>query len=363
MNKRIKSEKMSGGVWMRGLSFLVIFAIVSSLAITMKGRLFGHDFAVTDKDEVPEIEREASGVTVINTTELGKNIIGYGGPVSVEIFVSNGRVDSIRALENAESPGFFDRVLESGLLDSWNGLTLSEASAKMPDAVSGATFSSNALIKNVQAGIRAAEDDAGHTSQAFEFNISGIFALIILAAGAILPLFIHNKVYRFVQQCLNVGVLGFWTGTFIDYTMMLNLFANGVTFSLASIITVILLVIGILYPLFGKEGYYCAHVCPLGSLQDLAGHCSKKKIHMSASLIKFLTNLRLALWVILLALLWGGIATAWIDYELFTGFVVESAAWSVIGVGIAFIILSVFIPRPFCRFVCPTGTLIRLEIR
>ncbi|NLF43947.1 MAG: 4Fe-4S binding protein, partial [Bacteroidales bacterium] len=28
-------------------------------------------------------------------------------------------------------------------------------------------------------------------------------------------------------------------------------------------------------------------------------------------------------------------------------------------IGVAFLVLSVFIPKPYCRFVCPTGTLMK----
>ena len=69
-----------------------------------------------------------------------------------------------------------------------------------------------------------------------------------------------------------------------------------------------------------------------------------------------------ALWLVLLCLLWAGWGASWIDYEIFTAFIVNSASWAVIGTGIGFVLLSVFIPRPFCRFVCPTGSILKLQI-
>ena len=72
-----------------------------------------------------------------------------------------------------------------------------------------------------------------------------------------------------------------------------------------------------------------------------------------------LEYLREILFSVLILLLWTGIGTEWINHELFTAFIVESASLAVIITGIAFIILSIFIPRPFCRFVCPTGTLLK----
>ena len=58
-------------------------------------------------------------------------------------------------------------------------------------------------------------------------------------------------------------------------------------------------------------------------------------------------------------LLWLGIGSSWIDYELFAAFVVESAGWVMISVGLLVVVLAIFIPRPYCRFVCPTGALLK----
>ena len=41
------------------------------------------------------------GSVRLNTTELGKDIIGYGGTVPLEITLENGKVKSVKALENS----------------------------------------------------------------------------------------------------------------------------------------------------------------------------------------------------------------------------------------------------------------------
>ena len=93
---------------------------------------------------------------VVNTTDLCKDIIGYDGPTPLKITVVKGVVARVEALPNTESPSYFDRVLQSGLLKSVVGKTPAEA-AKMPlDAVSGATYSSEAVIENLRAGLKEA---------------------------------------------------------------------------------------------------------------------------------------------------------------------------------------------------------------
>ena len=93
---------------------------------------------------------------VVNTTELCKDIIGYDGPTPVKITIVDGVVASVEALPNTETPRFFERVLQSGLLSAVVGKKVSEA-AEMPlDAVTGATYSSQALIDNLRAGLKEA---------------------------------------------------------------------------------------------------------------------------------------------------------------------------------------------------------------
>lgn len=97
---------------------------------------------------------KAPAVRVINTTDLGKDIIGYAGPTPLEITIEDGKVKSIKALPNQESPGFLKKVLRSGLLERWNGKTVDEAKDMDVDAVTGATFTSTAMIKTVRKALR-----------------------------------------------------------------------------------------------------------------------------------------------------------------------------------------------------------------
>ena len=351
------------------VSLIIIFVILVSLTLVMRGSLFGVGLDKEGKAApAPQEQTESDGTLVINTTALCAGVAGYGGPVPVEVYVTGNRIDSVSVLPNSESPEFFASLGDEGLLGYYNGKTLDEAIASRPDAVSGATFSSKAFIANVEAGVRKAIADKGKTvsagtaSKEEKVPVGMVASLVVLLLAAILPFFIKGKWYRIVQEVLNVAVLGFWTGTFIDYAMMMRFLANGIGATLASVVMLVLFIIAFVYPLFGKTAHYCSWVCPYGSLQDLAGRCCKWKLRMSPWLIKLLDNFRMALWTVLLCLLYAGVGTAWIDNEIFTGFIVKTASIAVICTGVAFVLLSLFVPRPFCRFVCPTGTLLRLQV-
>ncbi len=359
------TKQKTNNVAARIIAFVTVFCILASLAVIQHGTIFGKaasDFFSRPDDPVEESAsvaniRNVGNQEIINTTELGKDIEGYGGPVPLEIYVTDGRIDSIVPLENSETPRFFSRLESGGLARAWNGKTLQEAQTMKVDGVSGATYSSNAFIANVQLGVAYAEGAKAKTSE--PVSAAAIVALIVILAGAIVPIFVKNQTYRTIQQLFNVGVLGFWAGTFIDYAMMLKFFAGAPRFTLSFVVTLVLLIVGLIYPLFKKPNFYCTWICPFGSLQDLAGKVCKKKWKMSPKLVKDLDDFRQLLWIVLLTFLYVGWAASWIDYEIFTGFIVESASWVIMAVGGLFVLLSLFITRPFCRFVCPTGSILK----
>ena len=92
----------------------------------------------------------------VNTMEMGADIIGFNGPTPVEISMVKGVITRIEALPNQETPRFFQMVKDS-LLTRLVGKTVEEAKTLEPDvdAVSGATYSSNAVIRNIRRGLES----------------------------------------------------------------------------------------------------------------------------------------------------------------------------------------------------------------
>jgi uncharacterized protein with FMN-binding domain len=93
-----------------------------------------------------------NGITIYSTDAYGSHIRGYAGPTPLFIAVNEkGKIVSIAAAQNFETEEYFSYVLESPLLKKWNGKTLKEAATFKPDAVTGATYSSTAVIRTVNA--------------------------------------------------------------------------------------------------------------------------------------------------------------------------------------------------------------------
>lgn len=358
----------------RLISIAVVVLVLAAGAILRDGKIFGHDLRdahttqATATLQGDTISRLPDGSIVVNTKPLAKDVSGYGGPVPLRIHINkDGVVDEIETLPNSESPEFFNRA--KTLLARWQGKTVDEAAKEEVDGVSGATFSSKAIIENMKRGLAYAKSSADgadateeSTASAIGWTIGGIAALIVALLGAIVPLFTHNRRWHYMQLALNIIVLGLWTGTFVSYALFMRLFAGGV--SLAAIgslaAPLVMVVVALLYPLAGKSGHYCAHICPFGSAQELAGKIVKRKPRISPRINKALTTFRSVLWGVLMLLMLTGTWTAWMDYELFTAFLYTSAPICVTVIAVLFLVVSVWVPRPYCRFVCPTGFLIRI---
>lgn len=356
----------------RLLSLVVVVLILAAAAILRDGRIFGHDLREAHEAEAQKndtLEVTPDGALVVNTKALAKDVQGYGGLVPLKIHIKDGKVAAVEAEPNAESPDFFNRA--KTLFNHWQNKSVDEAMRVEVDAVSGATFSSRAIIANMQRGLAyaqkhglsdadnsAADDEAG---AAAGWTIGGVVALIAVLLGAVVPLFSNNHRLHLVQLAVNVVVLGLWTGTFVSYTLFLRIFAGGVSLSAIGALAapLLMLIVALIYPLAGRSGHYCANVCPFGSAQELAGKLSRRKLRITPRVLKLLSVLRNLLWGVLMALLLTGTCTAWVDYELFTAFLYSSASVWVMVLAALFLVLSVWVPRPYCRFVCPTGALVK----
>ena len=395
-------KRQRKGFVARLLSLVVVVLILAAAAILRDGRILGHDLREAHEAKALKndtLEVTPDGAFVVSTKPLAKDVQGYGGQVPLKIHIKDGRVAAVEAEPNAESPDFFNRAKE--LLNHWQNKSVDEALAEEVDAVSGATFSSKAIIANMQRGLAYAQKrgqwsedgsvgalgtsappivggedgsvgaletsappivgNVGNSVGALETGASPIVALVVVLLGAVVPLFYNNRRLHLVQLAVNVVVLGLWTGTFVSYTLFLRIFAGGVSLSAIGALAapLLMLIVALIYPLAGRSGHYCANICPFGSAQELAGKLSRRKLRITPRVLKLLSVLRNLLWGVLMALLLTGTCTAWIDYELFTAFLYSSASVWVIVLAALFLVLSVWVPRPYCRFVCPTGALIK----
>ena len=94
--------------------------------------------------------------TVLFSSPYSDQVKGFNGPTPLLIALdADGRIKDVVLLENQETPNFAKRVLDGGLYQAWNGLTVDEALNKDVDAVSGATYTSTGVKNSLKARLQA----------------------------------------------------------------------------------------------------------------------------------------------------------------------------------------------------------------
>ncbi len=351
------------------LNILIVALLLATVTIQRDGRVAGVEVSTifqaeneSSEAEVPIESTLNDGVRVINSTSLAKSIIGFGGRTPVKVYVKDDVIHKVELEPNSETPSFIDEVIKSGLLKSWDGMKLSKAATQNIDAVSGATYSSIAIIGNVQAAAQyGANVEPGNKKIISDVSLKDIVGLIIILLGVILTFFKpRNKLLTTFHLLLNIIVLGFWCGSFLSLATFTSWIGNGINLSV-SIVTFAMLCVIIIMPLLGMKGSYCHIHCPMGSAQELLGRVSIFKIKLSPKMNKRLNNLRYYILMTLLFMMWLGVGFELMDYEIFSAFIFSSASTVVLVMAAIFLILSLFIHKPYCRFICPTGALITMS--
>ena len=124
----------------KNAKFLILFSILSFTTMSLSAQ------------EQKDVITKEKGMTIINTTTLADDIEGYAGPTPVKIYINKKQqIEKVEALKNLETPKYF--ALLKDRLNSWNGLAVKKAAQAEVDVVTGATYSSEAVIDNVRRGI------------------------------------------------------------------------------------------------------------------------------------------------------------------------------------------------------------------
>lgn len=106
--------------------------------------------------------------------------------------------------------------------------------------------------------------------------------------------------------------------------------------------------------LFGRV--FCAGACPLGALQDIL---VIKPISIPQWLQKSLAIIPVI--YLSLAVMYAATGTDFIicRYDPFVGFFRLGAKFNMVMLGVCFLIIGLFVARPYCRFLCPYGVLLK----
>jgi len=132
----------------------------------------------------------------------------------------------------------------------------------------------------------------------------------------------------------------------------LTLFDSGYAIPIAASL---FFVVPLVFTLFCGR-VFCGAVCPLGAIQDAV------LIHPVAVPRWLESGLRLLAYAYLGAgVLFAATGSAFLicRYDPFVGFFRLGTNWNILVVGVCLLLIGLFVGRPYCRFLCPYGVILR----
>lgn len=304
--------------------------------------------------------------TIVNTSPFSDEIYGYNSTTPLTIFLDeNDRISEVEICENRETRGYLNKVINSGYLDLWDGLTPKEAATYNVDAVSGCTFTSIAVAQSLQIRMQDLSKEKGKMAIDRKLLARQICIVLVTILAAIC-FFNPNKtkILRYVTLLLSIAILGFWTNSLLSLALFYNWMTNGISLAI-QLPLLIIAVLAILLPLFTKKSFYCQYLCPFGAAQEFVGVIGQKAkgnrqktSSVKSKVFNFFVVFRKVILLVLLLIVALGVGLDLSVVEPFPIFNYQSIGFGVAIFAAVIIVASVFIKKPWCNYLCPTGTLL-----
>lgn len=325
------------------------------------------DFSYYEHDTVSDCyylydSKDKLNCYVLLTMPYCESIEGFGGCIPFAIvFNPDDKIRELYLLENSETPSWIESLEEDGFFDLFVGMTCEEVLSTEINAVTGATFSSEAIIQSCNKRLSLYADTGNVNRGKSWVEILGLVVSFLFLIFALLSFLNPQKVNRFRIFLLiaSVGILGFWQGDFLSLALLNNWLINGMKIW-QQIFLFVVLILSVLLPLITNKDFYCQYVCPFGSAQELVGKINKKKITFSPPLTKALKYIRFVFLFVLFVMLVVAVDFSVENFEPFSAFKFEFASVTVLILALVVLFLSIFFNKPWCRFFCPTGALLSL---
>lgn len=99
-----------------------------------------------------DVMKKENGTYVVNTTTLGKDVVGYEGPTPLKVYIKGDKIQKIEFLENQETPRYWKKMV-AFIEHKWDGMKAQDAKTAQVDGCTGATYSSDAVKANVKLAV------------------------------------------------------------------------------------------------------------------------------------------------------------------------------------------------------------------
>lgn len=300
----------------------------------------------------------------VNTSPFSDDIFGYNSITPLTIYIDeNDKIIEVEVCPNKESRGYMNKVLKSGYLKSWDGLDIVEALNHQVDAVSGCTYTSTAISQSLQIRLQELTSQKAKL-HSWDWNLfTKQLCVLIVTILALICFFNPKKTkkLRIITLSLSILILGFWSNSLLSLAMFYNWITNGISLTMQLVI-IFIAAVSIILPLVTKKSFYCQYLCPFGAVQEFVGMIPVKKITVSAKLYKFFAVLRKVILLTLLVLLASGVTFDLSMVEPFSIFSYQTIIFEVALLTAVIVVASIFIKKPWCNYICPTGTIFKLTM-
>jgi len=354
------SEHSKNLIIIIGVALIVILAI--SLG-TRRNKLNNKNLIF---NSIKELNLEAKFINsnkwlVVNPlTDLEESYIyigegkGYNGPIKVLVLSdTNHVIKSVKILAQSETHSYFQLIIKNDFLKKITGKPLN--SVNDIDGISGATRSSVGIISGINSAYSLGENLDFSENKKIQFGVLEILILILFTL-ALINTKLRKKQYVqivwWLSLFLSIIFLGFAYNQPITLARINSLLLGFWPSVYTELFVYILITGSILSIVFTGKNHYCHSICPYGASQELIGKLGNAKIRKP----KNFKLLKKAQWsitfiavVIALFMYNPGIT----EYEIYGGLFKLTA--TAVGFGLLIIVLisSLFIKKPWCRYLCP----------
>lgn len=290
---------------------------------------------------------------------------GYGGPVTLLTTVSKeGNIVNVTLLENYETPLYLSKVLGAGFTENLQGKSITQPldTQKGVDVISGATRTSRGILLAVEKGMyQVGQNQLGLsvptvTTFQFQWKDGLIVLLLSLAIAASAR---SMKKFRPWLMVASVIILGFVSNSSLTIANFIAILANKMPLFLERPIWYVLVLGVLLLTLLWGRNLYCSWLCPFGAVQE--------GIYKALNLMSYKPNQKIISWArksrwifiwlaAMLAFFFNNPGIA--SYEPFSVFFSgngNTSQWIIMGL---VLLLSIVIPRFWCRLFCPIGVVL-----
>ena len=290
------------------------------------------------------------------------SIGGFGGNLRVVTGISpDGKIVGTELGENYESYGFIERIRNAGFFEKWNNLSVEEAAKAEVDTISGATMSTRAIKSMVALNL---SKYSGSKFQANSAETEPIWLEIIvfmLLAYSLFAFFFPQKTAKF--RIFHLAALAVVLGFIGGFALSFESFKNWLVSGNIALVPAVILAVALIIPMISGRNFYCTFVCPFGAVQELFGRIPLPKKNLPQKFMKGVSVFKAVLLIVVYILMIFKIVTDFTVFEPFSAFKFDAAAVPSLVIAALFLIVSLFISRPWCRLFCPTGTLINMFAR